>query len=314
VRSRIAILQDQVPPMMNREENWPLVGFTSLSPIAIGGLAGLLAVRGTPSMGVDWSAIALLGIALLALGASSLHLGRPFRAYRAMARLSTSWLSREVVLFAVFVLLLAAYALPVHTGGWDENRGLLGLLATIVGWLSLWATGEVYRLPSHPAWNSWRTIASLVLGALGPGLLLGVFVGRLGGPGGGGDGLAPVTVAAAAALLLGAAISWLRSRRPAEENTEEFAIWQAVVGPCRWLLTLRIAGALCALGLLPAPESLSIMAWIPAAIGEIADRVLFFRAVVPVSMARRAGVLPFEPVEVVEASAPRSLADKRRVV
>lgn len=289
--------------MAKTEENWPLVGFTALSPIAIGGLTGLLAVRGTPRIGLDWSAIALLGVALLALVASSLHLGRPLRAYRAMARLSTSWLSREVVLFAVFVLLLTAYALPVHTNGWDVNRGLLGLLATIVGILSLWATGEVYRLPSHPAWNSWRTIASLVLGALGPGLLLGFFVGRLGGPGGGADGLALGT--AAAALLLGAAISWLRSRRPAEENTEEFAAWQVVIGPCRWLLTLRIVGALFALGLVLAGGWLSMIAWIPAVIGEIADRTLFFRAVVPVSMARRAGVLPFEPVPVVRAPISR---------
>jgi DMSO reductase anchor subunit len=289
--------------MVNGEEHWPLVGFTALSPIAIGGLAGLLAVRGSPRIGVDWSAIALLVIALLALIASSLHLGRPLGAYRAMARLSTSWLSREVVLFAVFVLLLAAYALPVHTSRWDESRGLLGVVASMVGGLSLWATGEVYRLPSRPAWNHWRTIASPVLGALGAGLLLGLFVGRFGVSGGGGDGLAAVTTVSAVALLLGAAITCLRARRPEPGRAEEFAAWQMVIGPCRWLLTLRIAGALCALGLLLAPGSLATIAWVPAAIGEIADRALFFHAVVPVSMERRIGILPFEPVE---APAPRS--------
>jgi len=282
--------------MMNREENWPLVGFTALSPIAIGGLAGLLAVRGTPRIGLDWSAIALMGVALVALVASSLHLGRPFRAYRAMTRLSTSWLSREVALFAVFVLLLAAYALQAHMGGWEENRSLLGVLASIVGGLSLWATGEVYRLPSRPAWNSWRTIVSLVMSALGPGLLLGIFVGRFGVPGEGRDGLVAVTTISAVALLLGVAITCLRARRPDSGRLEELAAWQVAVGPCRWMLTLRIAGALCALGLLPAPGPLWTIAWVPAAVGEIADRILFFRSVVPVSMARRVGVLPFEPV------------------
>ncbi len=296
--------------MVNGEKHWPLVGFTALSPIAIGGLAGLLAVRGSPRIGVDWSAIALLGIALLALGASLLHLGRPFHAYRAMARLSTSWLSREVVLFGGFVLLLAAYALPVHTGGWEERRGLMGILVAVVGALSLWATGEVYRLPSRPAWNSWRTIASLVLGALGAGLLLGFFVGGFGVSGGSGDRLAGVTAVAAAALLLGVLVTWLRSRRPAGENMEEFAAWQVVTGPCRWMLSLRIAGSLCALGLLLAPGSLSIIAWVPAAIGEIADRALFFRAVVPVSMAGRAGIRPFEPVE---APVPCSRAGRRDI-
>ncbi len=296
--------------MVNGEEHWPLVGFTALSPIAIGGLAGLLAVRGSPRIGVDWSAMALLGIALFALGASLLHLGRPFRAYRAMARLSTSWLSREVVLFGVFVLLLAAYALPVHTGGWEERRELMGILAAAVGALGMWATGEVYRLPSRPAWNSWRTIASLVLGALGAGLLLGLFAGRFGVSGGGGNGLVAVTSISAVSLLLGAAITCLRARRPAGEGTEEFAAWQDVIGPCRWMLSLRIAGSLCALGLLLAPGSFSIIAWVPAAIGEVADRALFFRAVVPVSMARRAGIRPFDPVE---APVPGSRAGRREI-
>ncbi|HWT78649.1 MAG TPA: DmsC/YnfH family molybdoenzyme membrane anchor subunit, partial [Candidatus Methylomirabilis sp.] len=127
--------------MMKTEKNWPLVGFTALSPIAIGGLAGLLAVRGSPRTGIDWSALVFLGVALLALVASSLHLGRPFHAYRAMARLSTSWLSREVVLFGLFVLLLAAYALPLYPRGLDEVRSPLGILTTMVGYLSLWATG-----------------------------------------------------------------------------------------------------------------------------------------------------------------------------
>jgi DMSO reductase anchor subunit len=279
------------------EKHWPLVAFTGLSPIAIGGLAGLVAVRESSRIGIDWSAMAVLGIALLALFASVLHLGRPLRAYRAMARLSTSWLSREVVLFGVFLLLLASYAVPIHSGGWDESRGLLGVLACVVGGLCLWATGEVYRLPSRPAWNHRRTIASLILGALGPGLLFGVFVGRLWGGDGGENVSATIRVLAAVALLLGAAVTCLRCRRPEPGRAEEFAAWQVVIGPGRWMLALRIAGALCALGFLLAPGSLSTVAWVPAAIGEIADRALFFRAVVPVSMVRRAGILPAEPVK-----------------
>jgi formate dehydrogenase iron-sulfur subunit len=298
--------------VVNREESWPLVGFTALSPLAIGGLAGLLAVRGTPRNGIDGSAIALLAIALLALIASSLHLGRPLRAYRSIARLSTSWLSREVALFGVFILLLTAYALPVHAGGWDERRGALGILATVVGASSLLATGEVYRLPSRPTWYSWRTMAALTLGALGPGLLLGLFMGRLGDPSKSGVSAAVRTLGAAA-LLLGAAITGLRLRRPDPGRVEEFAAWQAMVGPCRWILVLRLAGALCAMGLLCATASLSIFAWVPAAIAEIADRVLFFRTVVPVSMARRAGILPFEPVAVVDAPMSRGSADEREV-
>jgi DMSO reductase anchor subunit len=295
--------------MVNDEKNWPLVGFTAFSPIAIGGLVGLLAVRGAPRSEVDWSAIVLLGIALLSLLASVLHLGRPLRAFRAMARFSTSWLSREVVLFGAFVLLLAAYAAPIHAGGWDENRGLLGVLASVVGGLSLWATGEVYRLPSRPAWNHWKTIASLILGALGPGLLFGCFVGSLGRPDGGEHVSTAITALAAVALLLAAAVACLRCRRPEPGKVEELAAWRVVIGSGRWMLVLRIAGALCALGFLLTPGSLWTIAWIPAAGGEIADRALFFRAVVPVSMVRRAGVLPIEPVKVVTAPGSGVRAD-----
>ena len=298
--------------MVNREESWPLVGFTALSPLAIGGLAGLLAVRGTPRIGVDGAGLVLLAIALLALLASSLHLGHPLRAYRSIARLSTSWLSREVALFGVFILLLAAYALPVHASGWVECRGALGILATVVGASSLLATGEVYRLPSRPSWYSWRTVASLILGALGPGLLLGLFVGQLGDSSKSAMPVAMTTLSAAA-LLLGVAITGLRLRRPDPGRMEEFAAWQAVVGPCRWILVLRLAGALCAMGLLCATASLSIFAWVPAAIAEVADRVLFFRTVVPVSMARRAGILPFEPVAVVDTPMPRRSGNEGKI-
>ncbi len=297
---------------MNREANWPLVGFTTLSPLAIGGLAGLLAVRGTPANGVDGGAMAMLGVALLALVASAAHLGRPLRAYRSVARFSTSWLSREVVLFGAFVLLLAAYTLPVPAAGWGERRSLIGILAVLLGGLSLFATGEVYRLPSRPTWNHRRTVASLVLGALGAGLPLGACVGQLGG-GRGGVPVA-VTLVSAAALLLGMTIAALRIRRPDPGQAEEFAAWQVAVGSCGWLLILRLAGGLGALALLPAAFPLSIFAWVPAAVGECADRALFFRAVVPVSMARRVGVLPFEAVAVEELSMPHATTRERDVV
>ncbi len=287
---------------MNREESWPLIWFTALSPLAIGGLAGLLAVRGTPATGIDGGAIALLAVALLALLASLAHLGRPLRSYRSIARLSTSWLSREVALFGAFVFLLIAYALPFPANGW---RGLFGILAIVVGALSLLATGEIYRLPARPSWNSWRTVASFILGALGAGLLLGVFLGQpgvldhVGVPG-------PLMVLSGAALFMGVAITCLRLRRPDRERVEEFAAWEMAIGPFRWLIVLRIAGSLCALGLLGVAASFSALAWIPALIGEIADRVLFFHAVVPLSMARRVGAIPFDPVRVVEAPAGKT--------
>jgi len=290
--------------MEKGEGNWPLVWFTALSPIAIGGFAGLLIVQRTPTLGLDWRASVLLVFALLALLASWLHLGRPFRAYRAIARLSTSWLSREVVLFGTFVLLLAVYALPAYTLGGVQRRTLVGAVAVSVGALSLWATGKVYRLPSRPAWDHGRTIASLFLGALGAGLLVGAVVDRLGVAS---AGAVPtgIRVVAGTALLASMVATGLRGRRPDSRRAEEFAAWEAAVGQCRWILRLRILAALSALALLLAPGWLWVVAWMPAVIGEIADRTLFFRAVVPVSIEGRAGVLPFEPVKAAATPSPR---------
>ncbi len=107
-------------------------------------------------------------------------------------------------------------------------------------------------------------------------------------------------------MLMGAAISCLRLRRPDRERVEEFAAWEMATGPCRWLFVLRTAGSLCALALLGLAASFSALAWAPALIGEIADRALFFHAVVPLSMARRVGALPFEPVRVMGAPAGKT--------
>ena len=43
-----------------------------------------------------------LSVAALALNASTLHLGRPIHAYRALRMWRRSWLSREVLLFTLF--------------------------------------------------------------------------------------------------------------------------------------------------------------------------------------------------------------------
>jgi formate dehydrogenase iron-sulfur subunit len=55
------------------------------------------------------SLVALL-LGLLALGASTMHLGRPFEAWRSFVGLKTSWLSREIMVFGLFAMLALIYA------------------------------------------------------------------------------------------------------------------------------------------------------------------------------------------------------------
>ena len=64
------------------------------------------------------AAIFILATGILALAASLFHLGRPWRAPLALLRLTSSWLSREVFLFGLFLVALGIYAvLPVMNLG-----------------------------------------------------------------------------------------------------------------------------------------------------------------------------------------------------
>src|SRR6516165_4393551 len=55
------------------------------------------------------SVVALL-LGLVALGASTMHLGRPLYAWRAFVGLKTSWLSREIIIFGLFARVSVIYA------------------------------------------------------------------------------------------------------------------------------------------------------------------------------------------------------------
>ncbi len=275
--------------MADDQEYRPLIVFTGLAPVAVGGLAGLLVIRGPGRSDPDWAALTVLAIAAFALLASTLHLGRPLRAFRAITRISTSWLSREVILFGGFVLLLAVYAVPIPVS--PGLRQTVGVLACGLGILAICATGQVYRLASRPTWNHPRTMVSLLLGIIGAGLPLGGFLAAQ--DRGGAASLSSL------ALVLAAVLSAQAARRPANQNPEALEAWRIVVGPCRWMLALRIAGALIAAGLLMLPGWPALAAWVPALVSELADRTVFFNSGVPVSVTQRAGIVPFEPVQVV---------------
>ncbi len=138
---------------------------------------GLLALSGLFAA-VDWlprdgtvGGWAIGGALVLVTGgllASTAHLGRPERAWRALSQWRTSWLSREG-LFA-----LAAY-LPAlaFLAGWMRPEsvpwGPWGLLAAVAALLTVYATGKIYAtLKPIPAWNNGLVVPGyLVLGGLG---------------------------------------------------------------------------------------------------------------------------------------------------
>src|SRR5512138_3589192 len=126
---------------MANSEDRALIAFTSLAPISVGGFVGLLLVRASDSnSGLDLAAAILLCLGLLALGASLLHLGRPIRAPMALLRCSTSWLSREVAAYSLFIVSLGCYVFMPFLGFDGQSRFPVGVLAALMGLLGVIAT------------------------------------------------------------------------------------------------------------------------------------------------------------------------------
>lgn len=277
--------------MENREENKALIAFTTLSPLPVGGLIGLLLLRGPEPPAVpDTGCLILLGVGLLALTASLFHLGRPLRAYRALQHLSASWLSREVILFGLFIASLAVFALPL-IGNPTAVRSVVGPLAAFIGLLALVATGEVYHLRSRPSWEHRTATLSFPLGAFSAGLLVGIPVANLNPSAGtaAGNGAGHVATIAVAALVLALVTIWFRAQQLLRGGGEARETWKLISGQFRWALVLRAVGLICALAMLLSGWAIWL-AWMPAVLGELADRILFFYAVVPVSLPARSGV------------------------
>lgn len=118
------------PVALTFRGEWPLWVFTS-------GLAGLVGWIAAAHGGVPVPLGAFLALAALLVALSTLHLGRPVRAWRATANLRTSALSREVAAVASF---LGIASMWLAWGG-----AALGATAVALGLLTLWSVDRVYR-------------------------------------------------------------------------------------------------------------------------------------------------------------------------
>jgi len=142
----------------NNKSEAPLVAFTLLGQMAAG-----MAVLSLFSGPLSISLLATLGGLIFAGGlASFLHLGRPLNAWRALTHLNKSWLSREILMYALFGLSwLVSVAFP--------GMGKLPLAVCGIG--LVYSMAQVYRLRSVPAWDSNRTLlafstSTILLGGL----------------------------------------------------------------------------------------------------------------------------------------------------
>ncbi|MDP8937189.1 MAG: dimethyl sulfoxide reductase anchor subunit [Actinomycetota bacterium] len=156
-----------------QKPHWPLIVLTLLTQVSLGTVASAVLLEAAASPGgqggLTGAARAAFLAGAVALSASLLHLGRPTRALKALRNLRTSWLSREVALFAAFSILSFAYA--AVTGAHDALPGF-GIVAVALGLAGVYASARLYLVPARPVWNSRRTPVAFFATAASTGPLL----------------------------------------------------------------------------------------------------------------------------------------------
>jgi DMSO reductase anchor subunit len=146
--------------------------FTTASGAGYGLLAllGLLAPFG--ALPTDWRfGLVALGLAFagitVGLLASTFHLGRPERAWRAFSQWRTSWLSREGV--AAIVTFVPAGLFAIAWVFFGKVSAPLGMLSAVCSAITVFCTAMIYRsLKPVPRWhNGWVVPTYFALGLMG---------------------------------------------------------------------------------------------------------------------------------------------------
>lgn len=148
--------------------HYSLVFMTVLTQLSVGGFLALFLAELLSNVAslspllqgfLKIGPLAMLIAAGLALTTSVFHLGRPLFAFRALKMWRRSWLSREVLFFALFATLAGVYSLLrwqvlVVPSGLMEG---LGTLVAGTGLAGVFSSAKIYMVPARPSWNNIRT-------------------------------------------------------------------------------------------------------------------------------------------------------------
>lgn len=131
-----------------------------------------------------WGSLIALALLVLGLIASFFHLGRPERAWRAASQWRTSWLSREVLVLPLVMVLVAVYGLA-HWLGWTrplltlgdalpvDPTLVIGLLGTLATFALFVCTAMIYASVKFlEEWHSPLTVANFTLFGIASGFML----------------------------------------------------------------------------------------------------------------------------------------------
>lgn len=159
--------------------HWPLIIMLVLTQLSVGAFMSALWLERWLAADIvegirPLHSLTALVFGLLALAASTLHLGRPQYAFRAIVGLRHSWLSREIVAFGVFAKLAVLYAVgnwlaPEWLTSTQLWRAGLGWSVGLSGLIGVGCSIMIYAVTQRPLWGLIATTVrfSLTSGLLG---------------------------------------------------------------------------------------------------------------------------------------------------
>jgi DMSO reductase anchor subunit len=212
---------------------YSIIVFTTLSGLGYG-LAAILGLGPLDPAAAATKVAHLLALTLIGAGllSSTLHLGNPQRAWRALSQWRSSWLSREGVLsILAFVPLVASAWLCLFE---DRYVAPVGIAGSILSALTVYSTSMIYAsLRSVEAWNTPMTSACYLLFSAAGGLLLACMFAAFSAS------LSLFAILAAVVALIAAwqvRLMWRnRMRRQAPLSTPESATGLGHIGKVRLL-------------------------------------------------------------------------------
>jgi formate dehydrogenase iron-sulfur subunit len=299
------------------QAHWPLIVMLVLTQLSVGGFAvELLGLLGGEADGLatGLNRGLCLGFGLLGLAASVWHLGRPQYAYRALIGIRHSWLSREVLAFGLFGGLATVEVALEFVGpdAWGMTHGFrAGLLGMVVflGAAGVACSVLVYHVVRRPFWRA--SLGGVKFG--GTAIVLGLATALAG------NGMAAVfhaggqptewafLTAAIGLIAASCAKLWFEawtvrgfasSALPALRGTalllsgslERAAVIRCLLGVLGGMLLPLLAVVLMATAGAAVGAAAAVLALAASIAGEMAERYLFFSAVVRPKMA--GGFLP----------------------
>jgi Fe-S-cluster-containing dehydrogenase component/DMSO reductase anchor subunit len=235
--------------------HFPLVWMLVMVPISVGMSTAVWLGGSTDRMTLMISVI----LGCLGLTGSVLHLGRPSQAWRAVLGWRRSWLSREIIVFNLWIGALTGFLGAVWLGLPATVTQLLGIGSVTLGVAGLVASAMVYADTQRPFWRFSSTFTRFVATACCAGFLVSPI---------------PWLAILPLVFLLGMEASIVFEPETTDQRPSAL-----MRGPLRTTTSLRF---LVALALVVAASAELRTPWIALsllAITELCARSLFFRAV-----------------------------------